>query len=94
MPDVVNVVTTGNGTSTKNVFKWNLALGFECSNQSSVHGATTVVKISLFSTLNQSTISFYSYKSIRLAVNKHRQSSTQTNFLYLGLVNVSMITGT
>ena len=31
-------------------FKWNRALGFECSIQSSVYGATTVAKVSLFST--------------------------------------------
>ena len=50
MPAVLNVVTTGNGTGTKNVLKWNRALGFEFSNQSSVYGATTVAKVSLFST--------------------------------------------
>ena len=41
VPAVLNVVTTGNGTGTKNVFKWNRALGFEFSIQSSVYGATT-----------------------------------------------------
>ena len=46
----INVVTTGNGTDTKNVLKWNRALGFEFSVQSSVYGATTVAKVSLFST--------------------------------------------
>ena len=50
MPAVLNVVTTGNGTCTKNVLKWNRALGFEFSVQSSVYGATTVAKVSLFST--------------------------------------------
>ena len=29
VPAVLNVVTTGNGTGTKNVLKWNRALGFE-----------------------------------------------------------------
>ena len=33
MPAVLNVVTTGNGTGTKNVLKWNRALGFEFSIQ-------------------------------------------------------------
>ena len=42
VPAVSNVVTTGNGTGTKNVIKWNRALGFEFSIQSSVYGATTV----------------------------------------------------
>ena len=57
---VLNLVTTGNGTGTKNVLKWNLALGFQFSIQSSVYGATTVAKLSLFSTWTRSTVSFYS----------------------------------
>ena len=96
MPAVLNVVTTGNGTGTKNVLKWNRALGFEFSIQSSVYGATTVAKVSLFSTWTRCTVSFYAMKALkytRLVVNKHRQFSNQTNFLYLGHVNVCMITG-
>ena len=50
VPAVSNAVTTGNGTGTKNVLKWNLALGFEFSIQSSVFGSTTVAKVNLFST--------------------------------------------
>ena len=45
---VLNVVTNGNGTDTKNVLKWNRELGFEFSIQSSVYGATTVAKVSLY----------------------------------------------
>ena len=59
MPTVLNVVTIGNGTGTKNVLKWKRALGFEFSIQSSVYGTTTVAKVSLFSTWLQSTVSFY-----------------------------------
>ena len=59
VPAVLNVVTIGNGTGTKNVFKWNRVLGFEFSIQSSVYGATTVVKVSLFSTWTRFTVSFY-----------------------------------
>ena len=44
VPAVLNVVTTGNGTGTKNVLKWNRVLGFEFSIQSSFYGATTVAK--------------------------------------------------
>ena len=47
VPAVLNV-TTGSGTGTKNVLKWNRALGFEFSIQYSVYGATTVAKVSLF----------------------------------------------
>ena len=50
VPAVLNVVTNGNGTGTKNVLKWNHTLGIEFSIQSSVYGATTVTKVSLFST--------------------------------------------
>ena len=60
VPAVLNVVTTENGTGTKNVLKWNRALGFEFSIQSSVYGATTVAKVSLFSTWTRSAASFYS----------------------------------
>ena len=59
VPAVLNV-TTGNGTDTKNVLKWNRALGFEFSIQSSVYGATTVAKVSLFYTWTRCTVSFYS----------------------------------
>ena len=57
MPAVLNVVTTGNGKGTKNVLKWNRALGYQFSIQSSVYGATTVAKVSLFSTWTRLTVS-------------------------------------
>ena len=65
VPAVLNVVTTGNRTGTKNVLKWNRALGFEFSIKSSVYGATTVAKLSLFSTWTWSTVSFY-YVSVEI----------------------------
>ena len=74
VPAVLNVVTNGNGTGTKKNFKWNRALGFEFSIQSSVYGATTVAKVSLFSIWTRCTVIFYSmqaYKLTRLVVNKH-----------------------
>ena len=60
VPAVLSAVTTGNGTGTKNVLKWNCALGIEFSIQSSVYGATTVAKVSLFFTWTRSTVSIYS----------------------------------
>ena len=60
VPAVLNVVTTGNGTGTNDVLKWKRALGFEFSIQTSVYGATTVAKVSLFSNWTQYTGSFYS----------------------------------
>ena len=59
VPAVLNVVTIGNSTGTKNVLKWNRLFGFEFSIQSSVYGGTTVAKVSLFSTWTRSTVSFY-----------------------------------
>ena len=50
---------------TQNVLKWNRALGFEVSIQSSVYGATTVAKVSLFSTWTQS-CKFLLYVSIEI----------------------------
>ena len=63
VPAVLNVVTTGNGMGTKNVLKWNRALGFEFS----IHPIfclqpTTIAKVSLFSTSTRSTVSFYSMR--------------------------------
>ena len=58
--EILNVATTGIGTGTKNVLKWNSAFGFEFSIQSSVYGATTVAKVSLLSTWTLSTVGFYS----------------------------------
>ena len=60
MPAVLNIVTTGNSTGTKNVLKWKRVLGFELNIESSVYGATTIVKVSLFSTWTRSTVNFYS----------------------------------
>ena len=62
VPAVLNVVTNGNGRGTKNVLKLNRALGFEFSIKSPVYGATTVAKVSLFSTWTRCTVSFYSSK--------------------------------
>ena len=58
VPAVLIVVTIGNGTDTKNVLKWNRVLGIEFSILSSVYGAITVAKVSLFSTWTRSTVSF------------------------------------
>ena len=61
----LKVVTTGNGTGTKNVLKWNRALEFEFSIQCSIYSTTTVAKVSLFSTWTRCTVSFY-YVSVEI----------------------------
>ena len=48
LPAVLNVVTTGNSTGTKNVLKWKRVLGLEFSIQSTVYGTTTVVNVILY----------------------------------------------
>ena len=58
VPAVSNVVTNGNGMDTKNVLKGTVRFGL--SLVSSLHGATTVAKVKLFSTWTQSTVSIYS----------------------------------
>ena len=57
VPAVLNIVTNGNGTGTKTVLKETVRFGF--SLVSSLRGATTVVKVKLFSTWTWSTVSFY-----------------------------------
>ena len=57
VPAVSHVVTTGNGMGTKNVLKWNRALGFVFSIQSSVNGANCSESKLLF-TWTRSTVSF------------------------------------
>ena len=61
VPAVLNVVTNRNGTVTNNVLKLNRELGWTLvSIPSSVYGATTVAKVSVFTTRKRSTGSFYS----------------------------------
>ena len=55
-PVICNV--GGVKTNTENVLKWNHALWLLFNIQSSDYGATTVAKISLFSTFMRSTVSF------------------------------------
>ena len=48
---------------TKNVLKWNRALGFEFSIQCSVYGASTVAKVSLLDTVY---CKFLLYESVEI----------------------------
>ena len=68
VPAVLNVVTTGNGTGTKNVLKWNHALGFEFSIQSSVYGNES--KPILY--LDTVYCKFLLYVSVEIYPFKHR----------------------
>ena len=61
VPVVSIAVTTGNRHNK--CIKWNRALRFVFSIQSSVYGATTVAKVSLFSTWTRCTVSFSSMQA-------------------------------
>ena len=85
MPVVSNIVTNGNSTGTKTVLKGTVRFG-----------------LSLVSSLESKTIlhldtvycKFLLYVSVEINPLKHQCFSTQTNLVYLGLVYVTMITGT
>ena len=94
MPVVSNVVTNGNGTGTKNVLKGTMRFGLSlassplslrrycCSESKTILYLDTVYR------------KFLLYVSVEINPLKHRCFSTQTNLVYLGLVYVTMITGT
>ena len=89
MPAVSNLVTNGNGTGTNNILKGTVRFG-----------------LSLVSSLLSSRRYYYSesktmvyckfllYVSVEINPFKHWYFSTQTNLVYLGLVYVTMISGT
>ena len=94
MPVVSNVVTNGKGTGTKNVLKGTVRFGlslvssllssrrYYCSESKTILYLDTVYRKILL------------YVSVEINPFKHRCFSTQNNLVYLGLVYVTMITGT
>ena len=91
VPAVSNVVTNGNGTGNKNVLKGTAPLGLSL--------VTSLLSTALLSKpifyLAMVYFKFLLYVNIEIdpfSCEQKGQFSTQTNFLYLGLVNV--ITGT
>ena len=95
LPVVSNVVTNGNGTGTKNVLKGTVRLGLVLVSSLLSSRRYYCSESKLFSTWTWSTVSFYStYVSVEINPFKHWYFSTQTNLVYLGLVYVTMITGT
>ena len=94
MPAVSNVLTNGNGTGTKNFLKGIVLFGLNSvfSLLSSRRYYRSESKTILY--LNTVYCKFLLYVSIEINPFKHRYFSTQTNLVYLGLVYVTMITGT
>ena len=94
MPVVSNVVTNGNGTGTKNVLKGTVRFGLSLVSSllSSRRYYCSESKTILY--LDTVYCKFLLYVSVEINPLKHRCFSTQTNLVYLGLVYVTMITGT
>ena len=94
VPAISNVVTNGNGTGTKNVLKGTMRLGLSLvySFLSSQRYYCSERKPILY--LDTVYCKFLLYASVEINPFKHRYCSTQTNLVHLGLVNVTMITGT
>ena len=94
VPVVSNVVTNGSGTGTKNVLKGTVHFGlslvssllssrrYYCSESNTILYLDTIYR------------KFLLYASVEINSLKHRCFSTQTNLVNLGLVYVTMITGT
>ena len=91
---VSNVITNGNDGGTKNVLKGTVRFGF--SLVSSLHSSRRYYCSERKTILYLDTIysKFLLYVSVEINPFKHRCFSTQTNLVYLGLVYVTMITGT
>ena len=94
MPAVSNVVTNGNGTGTKNVLKGTVRFGLNLVSSllSSRRYYCSESKTILY--LDTVYCKFLLYVSVEINPFTHRYFSTQTNLVYLGLVYVTMITGT
>ena len=94
VPSVSNVVTNGNGTGTKNVLKG--AMRFGLTLVSSLLSSRRCYCSESNTILYLDTVYCKSLLLVRVKMNlfKHRYYSTQTNLVYLGLVYVTMNTGT
>ena len=94
MPAVSNLVANGNGTGTKNVLKGTVRFGLSLvsSLMSSRCYYCSESKTILY--LDMVYCKFLLYVSVEINPFKHQYFSTQTNLVYLGLVYVTMITGT
>ena len=94
MQAVSNVVTNGNGTGTKNVIKVTVRFGlslvssFLSSRRYYCNESNTILYLDIVH------CKFILNVSVEVNPFKHRYFSTQTNLVYLGLVYVTMITGT
>ena len=94
MPVVSNIVTNGNGAGTKNILKGTVRFGLSLVSRllSSQRYYCSESKTILY--LDTVYHKFLLYESVEMNTFKNRCFSTQTNLVYLGLVYVTVITGT
>ena len=94
VPAYSNVVTNGNGMGTKNILKRTVRFGLSLVSSllSSLHCYCSESTTTLY--LETVYCKFLLYVSVEINPLKHRYFITQTNLVYLGLVYVTMNTGT
>ena len=94
VPAVSNVVTTGNGTGTKNVLKGTVRFGLSLVSSLLFSRRYYYSESRTILYLDTVYCKFLHYVSVEINQFKHWYFSTQTNLVYLGLVYVTMITRT
>ena len=94
VPAVSNVVTNGNGTGTKNVLKETMHFGLSLVSSLLSSRCYYCSKSNTILYLDTVYCRFLLYVSVEINPFKHRYFITQTNLAYLGIVYVTMITGT
>ena len=94
VPVVSNVVTNGNSTGIKNVLKGTVRFGLSLVSSllSSRRYYCSVCETILY--LDTVYSKFLLYVGVEINPLKHRCFSAQTNLVYLGLVYITIITGT
>ena len=94
MPAVSNIVTNGNSTGTKNVLKGTVRFGLSIVSSLLSLRRYFCSKSKAILYLDMVYCKFLLDVGVEIEPFKHRYFSTQTNLVYLGLVYVTMITGT
>ena len=94
VPAVSNIVSNGNGTGTKKNLKGTVRYGLSLVSNllfSQRYYCSESITILYLDTVY---CKFLLYVSVKINSFKPRYFSTQTNLVYIGLVYVTMITGT
>ena len=94
MQAVSNVVTNGNGTGTKNVLKGTVRFGLSLVSSFLSSWCYYYSESKTIVYLDTVYCKFILNVSVEINPFKHLYFSTKTNLVYLGLVYVTIITGT